>query len=135
MFAAADAGPMNALPPLPSITPPPAQLSTVLPQSDDDYLQRLHRLDAPDATPPSLPQPPAADAPFAAYGVGQPSEFTRVIASFAPPPVVAAPAPAPPPVAAAPPAVKSSTRGYVIAAAVVIVAALVLIIIAGIFAG
>ena len=133
MFAAADAGPMNALPPLPSITPPPAQQSTVLPQSDDAYLQRLHRLDAPDATPPSLPQPPAADAPFAAYGVGQPSEFTRVIAAFAPPPpVVAAPAPAPP---AAPPAAKSSTRGYIIAAAAVIVAAIVLIVVARILAG
>jgi hypothetical protein len=125
MFAAAD---YAAAPP-----PPSAPVLPVTPQTDpapllrtnDTYVDRLYRIDVPETPPPPAPSAYQEPAAFAAYGAGEPSEFTRVIASFAPPPIAAAPAPAP---AAAPPPAKNSKKPYIIAAVVLVIAVVAMIV-------
>jgi hypothetical protein len=129
MFSAPTSTPAPAAPAPAKDQDREANPSSSLLTESDTYLQRLYRIDVPE--PSAAPQPPASPepAPFAGYGSAQPSEFTRIIESFAPPPA-AAPAPAPAPAAAPPPAGKNSTKRYVIAAIILITLALGMIVVA-----
>jgi hypothetical protein len=130
---AAPAAPPAPPAPAPVRKEPDAEASSFSIQESDTYLHRLYRIDVPE--PSTAPPPPFAapePAPFAGYGGAQPSEFTRVIESFAPPPP-AAPAPAPVAAAAPPPAGKNSTKRYIVAAVIVIAIAIVVFAVAAVF--